>query len=249
MKFAHIAPPRYVRLLDNRGYHLIVANRVLEDQEYANFWRMMGRRGHFIIVDNGEVEVNLSKECEPISFETVVKVAEYVHASEICLPDVWKDGTATIDKVEQHVLRVTPQKRMVIPQGTNGNEWINCLEALMQWRINSVGIPKHCETFPGGRYELCKAIEEHGQETFAEYHLLGIWDNPEEEIVPIARNFPWVRGIDSGIAFAYAQREACIYNYEGEHVGLDWNKRCNVRQSKWNMEVLEEWAHGESTPS
>ncbi len=128
---------------------------------------------------------------------------------------------------------------------------MECLDFMARhWACRSFGIPKHMER---GRYEkwnkgresLCLYIEDEGYHKDFDFHLLGVWDDPKAEILPIATHYPWVRGIDTGVAFAYAQRKLPLHldEYVGEHVALDWDAAYDFDCANYNMMLLEKWAH------
>jgi hypothetical protein len=242
MKVAHIAPPSMLWTLRNRSYHLVVAQRLLEPK-YLWHWKAARKRGDFIIVDNGAVEVAYSKELEPISFEKVLELASAIKADEVVMPDVFRDMDKTLSHTQAALPHVPIRHRMFVPQGDSIDGWKNCMSTMYQWGARSIGIPKHMERFNGGRYYLCKWIEQMSYHNVMDFHLLGVWDSPEAEVKPIAKDFPWVRGIDTGVAYAYAQHNRALTNYAGEHIGLDWNAQVNDRHAEYNMETLERWAH------
>lgn len=263
MKVAHIAPPHGTNWIRDKSYHLVVAPRLSQDYAYVSFWKQRHLRGDFIIIDNGEVEFALSDEIkERMPFEQIILLADEIGADEICMPDVFYDGVATIQRTSKWLPYVPIRRRMLIPQGNSLNEWMECAKVMFKWGCRSMGIPKHMERFRGvvfptrdvedpkfdgtlgGRYWLCLRIEELGWHKIIDFHLLGVWDNAKTEIQPIARDFPWVRGIDTGIAFAYAQRGMHIHKYAGIHVGLEWDKKFNDRIVEFNIQELEKWAHG-----
>lgn len=245
MKVAHIAPPSMLWTLRNRSYHLVVAHR-LREPAYLWHWKAARRRGDFIIVDNGAVEVALSKELEPIEFKEVLQLANAVGADEVCMPDVFKDCGGTLKHTQAALPLVPIRRRMFVPQGDNQDEWRQCMSTMYQWGCRSIGIPKHMERFEGGRWVLCRWIQEMNYHTVIDFHLLGVWDNPETEIAPIAVDFPWVRGIDTGIAYAYAQENRSLRQYAGHHVGLKWDEPVSDRHAEHNMETLERWANAQS---
>ena len=247
MKVSHIAPPKMLDTIRKRSYHLAVAQRLAENPMYLFWFKNAHLRGDYIIVDNGAVEVALSKEVEPISFQEVLDIATNVGADEVVMPDVYRDASKTLRHTHAALSLVPTRHRMIVPQGNSIHEWINCLETMYQWGCRSIGIPKHAERFEGGRHMLCWMIEKQGYHRIVDVHLLGVWDNPKEEILPIAKRFPWVRGVDTGVAYAYAQHDRSLTNYAGKHLGLDWAKPVNERMALHNMEILEMWAHAQAT--
>jgi hypothetical protein len=108
--------------------------------------------------------------------------------------------------------------------------------------IRSVGIPKHMERF--GRVEVLDEVVKVGWHREHDFHLLGVWDDPMTEIRDAVCFHPWVRGIDTGIAVAYAQQGQTVNHYAGKHVGLDWEAKFDDRAAQHNIMILEDWAGG-----
>ena len=245
MKVAHIVPTQWLWLTTRSGYHLVLAHKLLQDVQYRLFYQTRHEAGDYIIVDNGEVEFAYSGElAERLSFADVVRAAEMVGADEVCMPDYFMGAEETLDLQTPEVMAlVAPRHRMVIPQGDNLDEWQDCCCKLASRLIpKSIGVPKHMQRF--GRDKCLESIEAMGFHRTSDVHLLGVWDDPREEIVSIVRRFPWVRGIDTGVAVAYAQHDLRIQDYPGEHVGMDWDAgKLNDRLAEHNMAKLEDWAN------
>jgi hypothetical protein len=246
MKVAHIAPPHGVNWISDKSYHFTVAPMLAGELSYQEFYKLQHERGAFVIVDNGEAEYALSQEISARpDFEEVVKVANVIKADEICMPDVMYDARETKRRVVEYIELVEPRRRMMVPQGNDIQEWMDCCEFLLDFGCRSIGIPKHMERF--GRHLLCQAIESRGWQKYWDFHLLGVWNNAREELMRLVE-FPWIRGIDTGIAFAYAQRDMRLERYAGVHVGLTWDGiSMPDRVVEANMQVLEAWACGNFT--
>jgi len=255
LKFAHIVPPKYCSLTAYHGYHLEIAPRLMESKVALRRAQRKKKLGHFVMLDNGEVEAKLSMECDPVDFGSVLEIAREIDPDEVCLPDVFYDRSATVRKIEQWAYCVPPHKRMVIPQGRDVVGWFMCLREILRLvDVATIGIPKHLDKrkyeLPGvdepklGRWVACFGIEKEKIHQTHHIHLLGVWDNPREEIVPMRENFPWIRGIDSGIAAAYSQYGCEINCYAGRHVGLKWDEDIDTRLAGYNIQVLDDWAFG-----
>lgn len=208
MKFAPIVPPQGLRVLERVGigYHFVLGQELLRNREYRRYYAALGRLGHFIIVDNGAAERDTPE------FKKIVHLANGIGASEIVLPDVLTDAEATLELITDDVLKlVPPRRRMIVPQGTNEEEWFICLDALLRrcsYSIETIGIPKHMEPrVPGGRAALLArmALEYGPLIGHRHIHLLGVYNDPFREI-SAASAICDVRGIDSGMPVAWAQR-------------------------------------------
>lgn len=254
MKVAHTVPFHMLHHIRGRHcYHLALAQRVINDPPYAYEYTAMHARGAFIILDNGEAEMNSGELTARVPFEQVVAAADAIGADEICMPDVFRDYQATMQIIAKtmSLQLVHPRRRMFIPQGETFGEWWECLILMAKhWECRSFGIPKHMERFRydgtnKGRETLCGRIEDEGLHKVFDFHLLGVWNDPKAEILPIATHYPWIRGIDTGVAFAYAQQDLPLYlkEYTGSHVALDWDKTHDLDVAVHNMIQLEKWAN------
>jgi len=254
MKVAHTIP---FHMLDHirRGhcYHLALATHVINNPAYRYAYTAIASRGAHIILDNGEAEMASGELKNRIPFGAIVLAADDIKADEICMPDVFrnKDETLELISMSGSLDMVPPRQRMFIPQGETLAEWMICLHIMTEeWECRSFGIPKHMERsrYDGtdlGRETLCKRIEETGYHKTFDFHLLGVWNDPRAEILPIATHHPWVRGIDTGVAFAYAQHKPTLHldEYTGEHIALDWDGEFDFDAATYNMILLEKWAN------
>ena len=255
MKVAHTVPNHMLGYVKKHGYHLALAQHVINDPAYAYTYTALHANDAFIILDNGEAEMNSGEITKRIPFGAVVAAADKIGADEICMPDVFRDAEATLDLIDNSGAwgMVEPRRRMFIPQGEGPEEWMECLTLMARhWECRSFGIPKHMERwrYDGlnkGRETLCECIEKEGLHKMFDFHLLGVWNDPRAEILPIATHYPWVRGLDTGIAFAYAQYKPPLHltEYTGEHVALEWDPRFDYDHNLaiYNMIQLEKWAN------
>lgn len=251
VRFAPIIPTNGLRVLERVGigYHFALGQELVRDKEYRQYYAALGRLGHFIIVDNGAAE----RDTPP--FHIIVKAAKMVHASEIVMPDVLADMDATLAALTDEALDlVAPKNRMIVPQGTTMDEWFMCLESLLrrtQYSIGSIGIPKHMEgRVEGGRAALLVHMKnEFGPlVSHRHIHLLGVYNDPFQEIAAAATCD--VRGIDSGMPIAWAQRSRSLdpdsismfsQAYE-DRIGLAWGAPFDLSLGKRNVWNLARYA-------
>lgn len=224
MKLAVIAPPEYLNEVHTArlSYHMALGQELLRNVAYCDWYRWRHNRGDFIIVDNGAAEPGE----ERIPFEAVLNAAEYVHADEVILPDVLYDWAQTVAlTTHSAVLDQVPAKnRMIVPQGTDFDEWVKCFKAIInKTEVRSVGIAKHMEktaALKGGRAGIIKWLVYEGYTEWFDFHLLGVWDQPVLEVQRASRAYSAIRGIDTAAPIAYAQRGFDIR--VDTHCSLDW---------------------------
>lgn len=224
MKYASIAPPTVVERsgMWATGYAFALGQELIRDLRYLSFMQSHHRSGAFIMVDNGAAEYDTPP------FSEIVRVANAVGADEIIMPDVLRDMKQTIDMTSSGsaVDLVEPRRRMIVPQGTNWDEWLYCLREIdrrLHGQFATIGVAKHLETLPNGRSVALNLLGRYGYLRRYNVHMLGIWARPIQEIRDALK---WgegqVRGIDSGAALAYAQNNSTIN--DAEHFSLDWSK-------------------------
>ena len=245
MKVMHITPTHLMPLVRKRNCHFALGQNLITDSLYSQALLSRARQGAFVIVDNGESEINSGELEERVPFDKIVKAANAIGADEIVMPDVFRDKDATLELIEStgSLHLVPPRQRMLVPQGETLEEWWDCLMMMVRsTQTRAFGIPKHMERFHKGRHMLCKHIEEEGLHEYYDFHLLGVWDDPYKEIPPIVVRYPWVRSIDTGIACAYAQHGLSLVEYAGEHISLDWGGDTDTDLAIKNLDILESMA-------
>lgn len=239
MKLALICSPTDFETIEwfSLGYHMVLAQHVLNNTAYANYFAEKHQQGHFIILDNG------AAEGVSLPFNKVVQAADIVGADEIALQDVMFNGPDTVGKHLETRALLPPNKRMIIPQGRSWDEWTQCLKNLtMNVSYRSIGVPKHLEQLSGGRVKALSIIHDFRLHREHDVHLLGCYRNPVQEILNARRAFPWVRGIDTAAPFAYSQNNAMVTR--DEHYSYVWNERGFDRLTHDNVILLRDACMG-----
>jgi hypothetical protein len=204
MQVASIVPGGNFDLIADDTYHMALAHLVGDDPIYTAFYREQSDRGRFVLMDNGVVETGI-----PLGTRDLVRRAILIGASEIVLPDKIRDRRKTLKLsadalVLAQFLRATPTLFMSVPQGDTAEEWRACLEEMVAWPINSLGLSRFAPVEGWGFHSrlgfflsrsLCPA-----RQVGLALHLLGCGDELGEA-GEIELNWPgWVRGTDSGVA-------------------------------------------------
>jgi hypothetical protein len=242
MKLANIIPGR-LDLMYQTSYQMALGQQLQADTWYLQCFRKLRRRGDFIIVDNGAAE----PEEERIPFEDIISVANAIRADEIALPDVLRDSDATVWHTARAAPAVPYRNRMIIPQGQDLTEWTQCLWDLynaLDGRFATIGVPKLTEAWDGGRVSLLSRIVQHGFHERYNVHLLGVYAGAWEEISSIASLYPWVRGIDTGLAVAVAQNDE-VLDRASNRYSLVWGEGYDEDLAFYNVFILRRWCrHG-----
>ena len=205
MKVAVITPTDHIQAIIHfgLGYNFVLGQKLIQDITYYEQIKDLKRRGSFIIVDNGAAEPK--EEREP--FDLIAQAAMGLMADEIILPDKLRDAEWTLEhSLAEEVLDVVPyNRRMVVPQGKDWDEWTTCLLRLVAGTNPvSIGVAKWIEEMPGGRPKALAIIKQFGHHERYNIHLLGIHSKPFAEVRYALAVLPTIRGIDTGAPVAYA---------------------------------------------
>lgn len=203
MRYAAIVPeecllvPTQVR----HSFHLVLAHKLLESAGLRAHYQSAGRRGDFIMVDNGVAEQ------ADIPFIDVVRVATEIGANEIVLPDVIGDWEASVSATRDpnHTAIVPASMRAVAPHGETQKEFQQCITALSKIPFATIALTKGLERVPGGRAWCIQELYRVGMLDTHHIHLLGAPANPYEDIRRLKFLYPEIRSIDSVAPFSYAQ--------------------------------------------
>lgn len=194
MRVAIIAPTRHLSLLATTNYHLILAHKVLECQEYADFYRERSQQGDYVILDNSAHELGTG-----LPPEQLAAAASIVQASELVLPDRLFFGEDTVERSNQCFDSVRQGINfMAVPQGRTLSEWLFCLNELLHL-TTTIGISKDYEVWEGGLATLVRLSLSHGATSI---HLLG-WGRDLGQLL-LLQEFTQIRGVDSAKPIVFA---------------------------------------------
>lgn len=203
-EFAPVCPPRILEGLDRDGgigmYHLLLAHDVAANPDDYRKVFSAYRPGLTVIMDNSIIELGDAVGC------SVVQEAIGIVPSQIVvLPDVIRDGPATVERVKE-ALHTWPntlgmnQQFMVVPQGKTIQEFIKCAQELAELKgapnkhlITWWGIPRvFAQDFVSRApaIAICQTLMPKRN-----VHLLGFSDRILDDV--LCSQMPNVRGIDS----------------------------------------------------
>lgn len=213
-RFAPVAPVgvlRRLKELNSLGsYHLLLAHDVLEHLDaYRNVFSSLAYHPiKTIIMDNSVVE--LGEHC---SIDTVLPAVYATSANVIVLPDVYMKGPESLEatKGAYNVWAKACKDLsydwsfMVVPQGRNFEEWIECARALSMSDLPKVGwwgVPRNFRSLGISRSAavgLCQRLQSNWQ-----IHMLGFSDDPQDDIYTARTLSAYVVGIDSAVPLRIA---------------------------------------------
>lgn len=149
------------------------------------------------ILDNSLIELGGA-----VSLERLLKAAEIAKPHEIILPDVFRDGVATLAVAKEYIEYLKTRemlgryKLMVVCQGKDAREFVETYRALERIpEVDVIGIPKVCaKMLATGR----PGFEYLWRDTPQEIHLLGLWYSWEE--LERYKHPEHIRSVDSCLA-------------------------------------------------
>lgn len=204
IEFSVIAPPDHLEAFVSQEparVHHVAAQRVLSDRAYQAFFRREAARGAEIIVDNGVFDLG-----HALPTPDLIAAACAVDAREIILPDVMRDGPATIKASEQaaHEIRdLSDEFRLcAVVHGADDDEWLRCYDHFVSsGYVGAIALP--ASRRPAPEEELCRTrwtatryLEERGLvEQRIVYRLLGLGRTGHLELVE-QREYEWIASVD-----------------------------------------------------
>jgi len=199
-----IAPSAYLRdfaAQDPATVHHVAAQRVLADPDYRAFFREEAELGATVIVDNGVFDLG-----ESLPPAALVLAARAVRAQEIILPDVMRDGPATIrasDLAARQILQITAEFRLcAVVHAADDREWNQVYDHFASCGYaGSIAFPASRSREPSqelakNRLAATAYLEETGRVVPGlVYRLLGFGRTGHLELIS-QRAHPWISSVD-----------------------------------------------------
>lgn len=240
--FAPVAPGNIVIEMRSPGnYHLLLAHDVVK---YPDHYQWMANKAWTKIMDNSVVETGGA-----VDFKMVAEAQRITRANVVVMPDVYVDGPATLAAVEEAYpewdvyFRSNDIELMVVPQGRNYGEWIQCAEALSHSKYSNIrwwGIPRNIidkNLFPTRMQALHIA---HMLSPRRKIHLLGFSDNILDDM--LSARFKCVTGIDSTVPLRAASLNIPMsLKMKMPPRGDWWETVTYLDQMDSNCELIRKW--------
>ena len=179
MYLCSITPVKQVKWMCEQPMMMCLTHLVEKYPEYA---AAVAESKAYKILDNSLVELGGAVE-----IDRVLAAADKIHADEIVLVDVYKDGHATVETVKKSIqwLRehnyLGKYKLQAVAHGSTKEDFIYCFNALNAMpEVDVIAIPKVTVS-----YEWCGGRSRAGayhifKNTDKEIHFLGSWYNLAE---------------------------------------------------------------------
>jgi hypothetical protein len=173
------------------NYQLLIAPIVLRDPKgFKAFFQE--HDDHFVIVDNGVIELGRS-----LKVEDLYHAARLVDAQLVVMPDTIDDAPATIRQTAAALaeFRVLDKATdtMGVVQGTTFEECMECARDLVDLGVDWLSPPRGLTKNLGTRVPLVQAL---ASEFGLPMHVLGFSDNIEDDLKAAVAHRS-VRGIDA----------------------------------------------------
>ena len=174
MYLINIFPLGNICMEHNQKMHMFLTHMV---EKYPAYVAAAKDAPGYKILDNSLIELGGA-----VDLDRVIKAAETIGADEIILPDVFQDGPATLEAVENSIAalnekypnRSWPFKLQAVAQGKDEDEWVDCYVGLLKNSdVDVIGIPKVLSKMhPLGRPHFVNNYCALYQKP---HHLLGMW--------------------------------------------------------------------------
>ncbi|MET8590514.1 MULTISPECIES: hypothetical protein [unclassified Streptomyces] len=203
--FSVIAPPVYLENFvaqEPARVHHVAAQHVLSDEIYRAFFAREAERGAEIVVDNGLFDLGYA-----LPAESLVEAALAVSAREIILPDVMRDGAATLKASEKAARQIRELsgdafRLCAVLHAADDDEWLRTYDAFVtsDW-AGAIALPASRRRDPDE--QLCRTrwlatayLQDHGLvDDLLVYRLLGLGRTGHLELIE-QREHDWISSVD-----------------------------------------------------
>ena len=204
MEVALITPTAALNEFASRSkYHLVLADRILSDEAYREYYAYRAKMGDYIMLDNCAYELGQS-----LSEKQLLACVKGIKPTAMFLPDVRFKTKETLSLVEQALPKfreMCPNLKLLgVPQGSNLEEVLRCYNQLMALGVDGFGIYEEIGevTGLGRRADFLNYLSSHNRVSFNKtYHCLGMEEDVEQ--IKLLAEHPWVKGVDSAKPYVY----------------------------------------------
>ncbi|MEU3616928.1 hypothetical protein ABZ725_32190 [Streptomyces sp. NPDC006872] len=203
--FSVIAPSAYLDSFvaqDPARVHHVAAHQVLSDEAYRSFFAREAERGAEIIVDNGVFDLGRS-----LPAADLVAAGRAVGAREVILPDVMRDGPATL-RASEHAAREIQDlagdafRLCAVLHAADDEEWLRTYDELVtSGYAGAIALPaSRCPERIGQlcrtRWAATRYLEDRGLvDDRIVYRLLGLGFTGHLELIE-QRDHEWIASVD-----------------------------------------------------
>lgn len=218
MKLCSIVPVKYNELMYNSDMVMLLAHLSKDNPAYV-MNAVIHDKNCYKIIDNSVVELG-----KAFSMQELLKQAQSCLADEIVLPDVYRDGKGTVQKVIESIewlrqhMWLNEFKLMAVCHGNNVEEFtetFNTLNSIPE--IDVIGIPRIICEWAGNRGSVADIFTQ----TTKEIHLLGCYDSFKELSTFKEEHLERIRSIDTSLpALLSTETDYAYENRNGRKIDL-----------------------------
>lgn len=197
MYFCSIMPKGSYHLMYREPMVMLLTHLVEKDPEYVKL--ALEHPENYKILDNSLIELGGA-----LSMDRLVAAAEKVKADEIILPDVFKDGEATVRSAKNSIQwlrdhnKLGIYKLMAVCHGTTPEAFKKCFDELSSLpEIDVIGIPKVMSSFNWVTNRNRASLFDIFKDGNAEIHFLGSWYQLGELLTMPKKVYSRVRSCDT----------------------------------------------------
>ena len=249
MKVAIVASPATLQYTIPSTYHLCLVHLIRDNESYRTFYTLLTRfTSSELILDNGAAEFGSA-----MHFDQLLPIVRDLKPTVWIMPDVVKNMIATLWHYNMGLTyNNIPEQFMVVPQGSNEQEWGDCLEHMIRhvgFRPGTwIGISKFCLEYTT-RVRLLGIVDFYREQNFpiGPVHLLGLED--PLELRAVQGLCPWVHGVDTMKPISYGLEGIKLEDYRPGIRGDESDTRAPDPDSlagvliHRNIQYLKELAH------
>lgn len=206
MRLSIIPPTKYLSefaKFNGNGYHMVLAQRFLDDDVYAHFYIEERKNGGFLILDNGACELGCSLPGAML-FEAASKLSPNV----LVLPDELNNSENTMDMSGNFLKEFAKSldesvSYMGVVQGRTKDEWLTCFKFFADHdKVPVIGLSNTNAMFPSDTYEFSRIetinflSDNNMIPANKSIHLLGLNSSGHMELKKL-RNLDFIEGADS----------------------------------------------------
>jgi hypothetical protein len=262
MKLALIPPFSMLDEATEQKYQLLLPHN-FRNHGYASWARdVLDDDEQFTILDNGLAE---DKQTEDLA---LLAMASWYEPSELIVPDVLAECAASIRRAKSFVGMVQEAEEehpyegrlAFVAQGKDWQEAFRCAKEYINDgrlgpHVNTIMIPRHLVTAqqPHARLLFAETLHQWMGVPEIQIHLLGGSRYFPDEIKWAAKDYPFIRGMDTSMPFVFGAHGVLIdeaktgpehrndsedyWTYEFTPVAVSW--------ARYNVQTMKLWAAGE----
>lgn len=197
MNICSIMPKGAYEYMYDQPMVMLLTHLVEKDPAYVQLAHQ--HPNTYKILDNSLIELG-----DALSMERLVNAAERINADEIIIPDVFRDGPATVQSAKESIQWLIEHgllgkyKIMAVAHGTTYESFKECFDALNAMpEIDVIGIPKVMSSFAWVANRSRASLYDIFKDSVKTIHFLGSWYQLGELLTMPKEVYKKVRSCDT----------------------------------------------------